>query len=375
MKVLFLVPHLSTGGMPAFLLKRIQALQKYTDVEIFVFEWMQYATAYVVQREQIIKLIDKDHFYSCGGIWEDRNKIQSNQKTIVEFCIKNKIDIIHLDESPEGFDHFNEFNEEIQNSLYDPSHPWRIIETPHGMWFDPKNNKKNHPDGYACVANEHAFNTYNFEFNHSTLIPFPIDPSIQNPKSKTQILQDRGWRTKGEFHIVNVGLWTQGKNQGYAIELAKMLWEKYKWTYIFHFIGNQADNFKSYWEPLMKDLPPNVKVYGERNDTSSFYKMVDAMLFTSTWECNPIVLKEAISNNLKILSYKLDHYGDEYDNFITPLTGNIIEDKEKILDTIHSPHLYNLGDYSLSVKEFATKNVLFYKLLLNEGTSRRKINS
>ena len=35
MKVLFLTPHLSTGGMPQFLLQRIKALQAYSDVEVF----------------------------------------------------------------------------------------------------------------------------------------------------------------------------------------------------------------------------------------------------------------------------------------------------------------------------------------------------
>ena len=371
MKVLFLTPHLSTGGMPAFLLKRIQALQQYTDIEIFVFEWRMYATLYVVQRNQILNLIDKDHFYSCQ--WDENT--ESRQKTIVDFCIKNKIDIIHLDESPEGFDHFNKFDESIQNELYDPKHPWRIVETPHGMWFNPKKSKKYHPDGYACVTNRHAVEDYNFEFNHSSLIPFPIDPTIQNPIPQDLIKQNQGWRKKGEFHIINVGLWTEGKNQKYAIELARSLWEKYRWTYIFHFIGNQASNFENYWKPLMENLPPNIKIHGERNDTDAFYKMADAMLFTSTWECNPIVLKEAISNELKIMAYNLDHYGPEYENFITPLTGRLIEDRENLIDTVHSPISYNLGDYSNSVKEFAEKNVLFYKLLLNEGTSRRKVNN
>ena len=43
MKVLFITPHLSTGGMPAFLLKRIEALLGYTDIEVFVIEWKMYS--------------------------------------------------------------------------------------------------------------------------------------------------------------------------------------------------------------------------------------------------------------------------------------------------------------------------------------------
>ena len=36
-KLLYLVPHLSTGGMPQFVLKRIESLQKFKDqIEIFL---------------------------------------------------------------------------------------------------------------------------------------------------------------------------------------------------------------------------------------------------------------------------------------------------------------------------------------------------
>ena len=58
MKVLFLAPHLSTGGMPAFLLKRIEALLGYTDVEIFVIEWKCYSMDYTVQRNKIEELLE-----------------------------------------------------------------------------------------------------------------------------------------------------------------------------------------------------------------------------------------------------------------------------------------------------------------------------
>ena len=35
-KLLYLTPHLSTGGMPQFVLKRIESLQKYKDkLDIF----------------------------------------------------------------------------------------------------------------------------------------------------------------------------------------------------------------------------------------------------------------------------------------------------------------------------------------------------
>lgn len=363
MKVLFIAPHLSTGGMPAFLLKRIQALKQYTNIEIFVIEWGFYSPTFIVQRKQIQELLG-DNFHSFLG---DKNL----QKTIVEFCRTKQIDIVHIEEVPEGFDSFNTFDIEVQKELYDPSNPWKIVETCHNVYFDPERHKILNPDAYACVTPLHVKKTFKNKPGYKFMLPFPIDPSIQTFQTREEILIEDGWMRKGEYHIVNIGLWTQGKNQGYAIKIAGELYRKYGFTYNFHFIGNQAPNFKEYWEPLMENLPPNVHVYGERSDTNRFLKMADLMLFTSTWECNPIVLKEAISNNLKIMAFNLKHYGDEYKDFIVPLSGNLTEDKLHLIDTIHSPTKYQLKDYEGSVKEFALKHIELYQNLIDSGNKRK----
>ena len=356
MKVLFIAPHLSTGGMPAFLLKRIQALQQYTNIEIFVVEWKCYSSSYVVQRSQIQNLLG-DNFFSFFG---DQNA----QKGIVDLCYKKGIDIIHIEEIPEGFDHHNPFPLDLQEELYDPSHPWKIVETCHNIYFNPNEKKVNHPDGYACVTQHHIFNTFKDVPGRKSYIPFPIDTSIVSPKSKEELLKADGWREKGEYHIINIGLWTPGKNQGYAIEIARKLYEKYGWTYIFHFIGNQAPNFKTYWGPLMENLPPNVIIHGEKNNTDEFFRMADMMLFTSTWECNPIVLKEGISNHCKIMACNLEHYGNEYTKFITHLSQNVDIDYNNLIDIIHSPIKYS-SDNLDGVEEFANKHLLFYQELIN----------
>ena len=341
--------------MPAFLLKRIEALLGFTDIEVFVIEWKCYSDAYTVQRNQIQNLLGNNFISFFGGI--------EKQKTIVDFCYQKQIDIVHIEEIPEGFDPFNKFDFEIQKQLYDKKHPWKIVETCHNIYFKPEEEKRIEPNGYAFVTPYHLNNTFKNRKAEKSLIPFPIDPSIQYPGTREEVLNENGWLLKGEFHILNIGLWTPGKNQGYAIELARALYEKYGWTYIFHFLGNQAPNFKDYWDPIMQNLPPNVFVLGEREDTAKYFKMADLMLFTSNFECNPIVLKEAISNNTKIAAYNLDHYGDEYLPFINPLTGNLETDKLNIINTIHSPIKYKLKDYKDSVKEFALKHKKFYQQL------------
>lgn len=355
MKVLFLAPHLSTGGMPAFLLKRIEALLGYTDIEVFVAEWKMYSNEFIIQRKQIQELVGENFISFLGD--------KDLQKNIIDYCYDKQIDIIHIEEIPEGFDPFNIFDFELQKQLYKSHHPWKVVETCHNIYFKPNIEKKIEPDGYAFVTPYHLNNTFKDRKALKSLIPFPIDPSIQSPSTKKNILEENGWLPKGEFHIVNIGLWTPGKNQGYAIELARTLYEKYGWTYIFHFLGNQASNFQEYWEPLMENLPPNVFVLGERNDTAKYLKMADLMLFTSNFECNPIVLKEAISNNTKIMAYNLEHYGDEYLPFINPLSGNIETDKLNLINTIHSPIKYKLKDYTDSVKIFALQHLNFYQSL------------
>ena len=358
MKILFLAPHLSTGGMPSFLLKRIQALQQYSNFEIHVIEWKCYSMEYVVQRKQIQKLLGKN-FISFFG---DKNA----QQGIIDYCYEKEIDIIHIEEIPEGFDNGNPFDLKLQEKLYSKTHPWKIIETCHNIYFNPNESKVYHPDGYACVTPHHTEKTFKNTPSKKSLIPFPIDPKIQSRKTREEVLDEIGYRHKGEFHIINIGLWTSGKNQGYALDIAKKLYNKYGFTYIFHFIGNQAPNFKNYWEPLMKDIPPNVLVWGEKNNTEDYFKLADLMLFTSTWECNPIVLKEAISNNVKIMANNLDHYGEEYNNFITELVGDTFIDSNNLIDVIHSPIKYNNHDIDNKMQTFANNHIKFYTSLLNE---------
>ena len=341
--------------MPAFLLKRIEALLGYTDTEVFVVEWKNYSNTYTVQRNQIQNLLGNNFIPYWGEI--------EKQKNIIDFCYQKQIDIIHIEEIPEGFDSHNPFDIKLQKELYDKKHPWKIVETCHNIYFKPDIEKKIEPNGYAFVTPHHLNNTFKNRWAKKSLIPFPIDSTIQHLSSREEVLNENGWLTKGEFHILNIGLWTPGKNQGYAIKLAKALYEKYGWTYIFHFLGNQAPNFKNYWEPIMQDLPPNVFVLGERDDVLKYFKMADLMLFTSNFECNPIVLKEAISNNIKIMAYNLEHYGEEYSPFINPLSGDIERDKLGILETIHSPIKYKLEDYKDNVQQFAFQHTKFYQSL------------
>jgi hypothetical protein len=43
----------------------------------------------------------------------------------------------------------------------------------------------------------------------------------------------------------------------------------------FHFVGNQAGNFESYWKPLMETL--QCYCMGERSDAHTFMKAADIL--------------------------------------------------------------------------------------------------
>ena len=64
--------------MPAFLLKRIEALLGYTDVEVFVAEWKCYSLDFVTQRKKIIDLVGENFISFLGD-----NKAQ---KGIIDYC-------------------------------------------------------------------------------------------------------------------------------------------------------------------------------------------------------------------------------------------------------------------------------------------------
>ena len=88
-KLLYLTPHLSTGGMPQFVLKRIEDLQNFKDqIELFLVEYSQFSDTYIVQRNEIIKLLGESHFFSLGGTTETKRKYQ-----LIDIIKNNNIDI------------------------------------------------------------------------------------------------------------------------------------------------------------------------------------------------------------------------------------------------------------------------------------------
>jgi len=359
-KILYLVPHLSTGGMPQFVLKRIQELQKYkNELEIFLVEYSQFSTLYLVQRNKIIDLLDVGHFFTLGSFTEKEKKIQ-----LIEIIKNLKIDIVHCEEIPEGFESFNKISSEILNELYSNDRTWKIVETCHNVWYDANTNKKFHPDYYSFVSPYHLKNSFDKLDTPKELIYYPIQNKTEGDHISL-ISQLESKKKLGlelfKTHVVNIGLWTPNKNQKEGIEIARQL-EKTEPNIHFHFIGNQAENFQSYWGPIMDNLPSNVTVWGERDDVEDFIIASDVLMFNSLLECNPLVIRECVSYGLKIFARNLPQYCGMFDEFIYKIESDDVNILSKdLISLINDQMRYTIPND----ENFGEKLLLFYKKVLN----------
>jgi autotransporter strand-loop-strand O-heptosyltransferase len=339
MNILFLTPHLSTGGMPEFLRQRIESLIEHN---IFVIEYNFYSDIYTVQRDEIKEIV-KENLLCIDGI----NDIEKLDK-IKEIVSNNKIDIIHIDDNPEFFNG-KKIPTDIVNFIYSNDRTWRVVETTHNIWFN-NSNKIINPDGYAFCSNYHILNNFKDSKVPYSLIEYPVlekKKTIVNPFDNTKI------------NILSVGLWSSGKNHGNTVELARKYLDINP-NVIFHIVGNYAINFEKYWGTIIPNIPENVVVWGERNDLENFYSHCDLFLFNSTYECNPISIKEAISYNKKLFIRNIDSYMNKYNN----ISFHIKEDDnvENLSIALDSKLHYNF-EYD-TISEFSNKHIELYESLL-----------
>ena len=294
-KLLIITPHLSTGGAPQVTLNKVELLQN--DFVIKVVEHAFVAWNYVVQRKKIIALIGEQNFHSLG---------ENKYTELVEIINNFSPDVIAMEEFPEMF-----MNEECADYIYDADRPWKVVETTHDSSFNPK-NKYYLPDKFVFVSSYNSFQYIKLDVP-TEIIEYPIDKLTRN---KSQ-MRDKFGLEHDYKHFAIVGLFTPRKNQAYAFDVAKRL-KNHKVK--FHFLGNQAGNFESYWKPLMADKPDNCVIWGERSDVSEFLQACDVFFFPSKGdrgnkELNPIAIKEAMEyDDLVKVMYNLDVYCNKYSN-------------------------------------------------------------
>jgi hypothetical protein len=280
-----------------------------------VIEHTLLAWNYVVQRKKIQTLVG-DNFRSLG----------ENKHELMDIIDLFNPDVISMEEFPEMF-----LEHDVAREVYSEDRTYRIVETTHDSSFPP-HEKIWMPDSFVFVS---AYNI--FKYAHLDIpmevIEYPVNVKLDNREPKVKLHLD----------VCIVGLWTPRKNQAYAIEIARHL---INYNIKFHFLGNQAGNFESYWKPLMEDLPENCIVHGESDRVSSFIKDCDMFLFTSRGdrgnkELNPIAIKEALEYpHIPKMMFNLDVYCNKYNDYrdVVYLSG------DSYTDSINMRKILNLQE-------------------------------
>jgi len=295
MKVLYITPHLSTGGAPRYLLEKIKLLNDICDIYCIEYNDIT-GGVLVVQRSEIQKILG-NKLITIG-----ENKMQ-----VIDEIKRIAPDIIHFEEMPEYFCDY-----EVSKVIYNSNRTYKIFETSHDSSFDAA-NKLFFPDKFLFVSEyqRQMMKSVNVE---SEVVEFPI---TYKKKSDRLTALKKLDLDPNFVHIINVGLFTARKNQKELIEYARKLTNL---PVRFHFVGSLADNFRGYWEDAIKDLPSNCKIWGERSDVDNFYDAADLFFFASRGfehdkETSPLVIKECIGWNLPIFLYNLPVYCNMYNKY------------------------------------------------------------
>lgn len=292
-KILFITPHLSTGGLPQYLLKKIEHFSK--DFDVWCIEHSNISDYFVVQKNKIREILG-DKLLTLGD----------NKNDILSIIEEIKPEIIHIEEIPETFlDRF------LLKSIYKDDRNYNIVVTTHSSTTDPSNIRFL-ADKFVLVS---KWSKRVFDEHFKGSIPCDVwEYPIENYEFDKELAKEKLGLEKDWKHVLNVGLFTPGKNQEELFNLASLM---LRYKVKFHFVGNQADNFESYWKPIMNNKPDNCIVHGERHDVDLFYQACDAFYFTSNFELNPLVVKEALSYKLPTFIKRLHTYDDAYDGVVT----------------------------------------------------------
>ena len=286
MRIVYITPHLSTGGMPEYLRRKVELLKD--DHDVWVVE-KSFEPAYRSIRDKIESLIG-ERLVSLNG----------NNEILLKLISEVNPDVIHFEELSDYH-----FEPALLDLIYTPDREYLIFDTLHDSSID-YTEKRYIPDKMLVVS---PWQVKNF-------LPLGIpvemlEHEILAGERNRGLLSELGLDPSRK-HILQVGLFSRRKNQSETIELAKLMP-----GVDFHFVGNQTDNYRQYWEPLLNNLPSNCKIWGERSDAEKFYSCMDCVIFPSRGEygdreTNPLVIREAMAWNVPLFLRDRDFYMGMY---------------------------------------------------------------
>src|ERR1044072_3310287 len=187
--LLYIIEHCSTGGMPAYTLKQIEAFKD--QYNISVVELKFFGEEFIVQRNKIKSLVP---FYSLAS-----------KEYLLKYIMEDvKPDIIHIQENPIGIMSVNSCD-----MLFKSSRDYDIVATTHSSYTKPTDFKYV-PDRIVAV---NRWQQLQFQDLTDTQIwEYPIENKVPSEQEKSMAKFVLAMSTDRK-HILNVGLFTPGKNQ------------------------------------------------------------------------------------------------------------------------------------------------------------------
>lgn len=300
-KVLIVVPHLSTGGSPQYLLDFLITF-KNDFSDLLVIEHSNFSNEYVIQKNKIINLIGQNKLISLGWHSEEETVYVEKRKRLIDIIGEFSPDIIWMNEFPECYD-YKLPPQEVMDFLYRKNRNYKIVETTHNNAFN-FNRKLYIPDEFMFCSPLHMEKSKNIDIP-KIIWEVPIQPKVR--PNREEMLKNLGLNPH-KTHVLHVGLFHANKNQKYIFEIARDLSDVE-----FHFIGNTCFlNDCNIGDDLKL---PNCNVWGERNDVDLFMSCMDIYLFPSKRELNPLTVKEALSWGMDVIVNRDDNYVHQYKNF------------------------------------------------------------
>lgn len=292
LKIAFVVDHLSTGGMPAYVLQQAEVCKSHGHISV------------VIEVSNLSGDLYNKHYDELKKIsriirLDDLKNGKSKNQNIIEIIRDSGAELIYFhDVIPDGdLYSFVNSKDRLFNTvltIHSSTFEWeklswdldRIVTV--SDWQQKKVQE-------SCQCKD----VVKIEYS-------PWKPTCEEEKFVRRNKFRKKFNIPDETKVIlHVGLWAPWKNQSYILDLAEKMDDK-----LFMFVGNQAINFKDYWEPLKLKLRNNTLVMGEQGEDFIQHALCgcDAFIFPSTMELYPISLLEAISSMEKVFANPLKTY-------------------------------------------------------------------
>lgn len=213
MKIVFITPHLSTGGMPQYLNNKIAKLKD--ECDIWILE-QTHESSYNTIRKRIEREIGVNKIITFGS-----NPV----KLLLDSIDRLDPDIVHFEEPCEQF-----LTDNLLEHIFRKDRRYKIIETFHDSSLGHE-EKRYLPDKFIVVS---PWQVYLVQ-KHGV----PVEVIEHEIYKKGEKDQERARKILGfdpnKKHVIQVGIFTPRKNQLETAELARNFPDVQ-----FHFIRRSA---------------------------------------------------------------------------------------------------------------------------------------